>query len=556
MSTRDLLAAALAGPGDGSLICQQEPGRPAHTPHRRVLDTPPTDSELGFARKFVAEHGADVRFVGPWAAWLVWDGRRWREDSDGQTWRFAKAVADDLLETARGKMAIATSKEAMQAAGAAVAAAKRFQSRRVLADALALASTELEVVAGVEAWDADPWALNTPTGTMDLRSGEVRPHRRSDLLTKLAGAGFDPKAEAPRWRQFLERVLPDPDVRDYIQRLLGYAASGAVREHVLPILVGPGSNGKSVLAETLAYVLGDYCAPAPPDLLIARQGERHPAELAFLHGRRLVIASESPEGAPLNESLVKLITGGDSITARKMRENFWSFRPTHKVILLTNNRPRVRGRDHGVWRRLVLLKFDVVIPTDEQDASLAEKLRGEGPGVLGWLVEGAARYWREGLAAPAAVQTATAGYQADEDVLGQFIADRCVLTGDDADELTTKTLHFSYGTWCEQQGVRPLGLRTFTGKLRDAGWRYRRRADFRGFAGVRLAAENDVRNVISHLSACARARVETYTQNDVPNVTEPERPPGCDCAEGLELLPDGRWCCPGCGRATGEEATP
>ncbi|KKL48584.1 hypothetical protein LCGC14_2324030, partial [marine sediment metagenome] len=237
---------------------------------------------------------------------------------------------------------------------------------------LKMAMPELPITSGK--FDVDPWLLNVMNGTIDLRTGARREHRREEFLTKMCPVAFDPDAKAPTWERFLHRIFDGNDVTiQYMQRLCGYCLTGDVSEQILPIFFGKGANGKTTLIETLMAMLGtDYAAKAPRDLLMARRGSPHPTELTVLHGRRLVAAVETEDGCRLAESVVKEVTGSDTITARKLYQNYWQFAPTHKIILATNHTPEVRGRDHAIWRRLALIPFAVTIPERERDLRLLE----------------------------------------------------------------------------------------------------------------------------------------------------------------------------------------
>ena len=285
--------------------------------------------------------------------------------------------------------------------------------------------------------DADRWLLNTPSGTLDLRTGATRPHDRALYLTSLCPTAYAAGAACPLWKRFLEEVFargdgrPDHDLIDYVQKLLGYCLTGDVSTHMLPVFWGPGGNGKGTLLGTVLHVLGpDYATAAPADFLIVRHGERHPTDVADLFGRRLVSCQETGEGASLNEPLVKGLTGGDVLKARRMREDFWSFHPTHKLILSTNYKPVIRGTDRGIWRRLRLVPFTRTFEGEAEDRALPGRLLAEAEGVLAWLVRGCLAWQKEGEQPPKAVLAATEEYREEQDKVGQFLAERCELAQD------------------------------------------------------------------------------------------------------------------------------
>jgi putative DNA primase/helicase len=268
--------------------------------------------------------------------------------------------------------------------------------------------------------------LNVLNGTVDLRTGELREHRREDYLTKIASVEYDLNAACPVWDKCLSRWMDgNADLIGYLQRVFGYALTGNVSEHALWFLYGSGANGKSTLLMTLLAMMEDYGCQAISELLMQRANEQHPTERADLFGRRFVATIETDEGKRLAESLMKQMTGGDRIRARRMREDFWEFAPTHKIFLAANHKPAIRGTDYAVWRRIKLIPFTVTIPDEEKDAHLPDKLKAELPGILAWCLRGCLEWQRSGLGEPDEVRQATASYQAEQDTLAEFFAECC-----------------------------------------------------------------------------------------------------------------------------------
>src|SRR5215208_3158020 len=405
-----------------------------------------TRTDYGNAERFVDEHGGSVCWCGPWRKFLVYDGRHWVRDDTGEVERLMKA-------TVRGIYAEASEAEDSQERKAIADHAKRSESAKRINDALRLARSEPSIPILPRELDADPWLLNVLNGTVDLRTRELRQHDRKDLITKLAPVEYDPDAKASTFEAFMVRMLPSEALRRFVQRVIGYAAAGVVSEEVLVILYGVGANGKSTLVNVVMEALGDYAMQAAPELLLAKNGS-HPTELADLFGARFVASVETDEGRRLAEGLVKQLTGRDPIKARRMREDFWQFDPTHTVFLATNHRPEVKGTDHAIWRRVKLVPFEVAIPESEQDKRLAEKLRGELPGILAWIVQGCLEYQREGLGEPDEVKAATQGYRSEMDVLAAFIEDRCVVHP--KAHVGATPLYRAYKDWCEDAGESQL----------------------------------------------------------------------------------------------------
>jgi P4 family phage/plasmid primase-like protien len=424
-------------------------------------------TDLGNSERFVTQHGENVRYCYPRGKWLVWTGTRWEQDSSGRVTRLAK-------ETVRSIYREAAAAEDEDTRKALARHATKSEAEARIRAMLELGKSEVPV--SPDELDDDPWLLNCPNGTVDLRTGDLRAHDRGDLLTKMAGAEYDLDAEAPTWEAFLERVLPSEDLRGFVRRASGYSATGDTSEQCLFINHGAGANGKSTFQEAFGEALGDYAMRTPTEMLLARRSGTIPNDVARLKGARFVSASETEEGRRLAESLVKDLTGQDTIPARFMRAEWFDFKPSHKLWLSTNHKPEIRGTDHAMWRRIRLIPWSVVIPPTEQDRKLSEKLRVELPGILRWAVQGCIEWRGEGLQAPNEVRRATGEYRAEMDVLGQFVKE-CCEEGPDKSEAAA-ALYKAYHLWCEDGGERVISKRKFGIQLRERGFeRYRGGAD-------------------------------------------------------------------------------
>jgi putative DNA primase/helicase len=314
--------------------------------------------------------------------------------------------------------------------------------------------------------DADPFLLNTPSGVVDLRTGALALHDPALLLTKMTGGAYRPEVAGLEFGRFLRRVQPDEAMRAFLARLLGHALQGRVTEHVLPIFHGHGGNGKSTLVNAVMAALGDYAAPADPDLLTARTFDAHPTSVADLCGLRLAVLHESDAGRRLAEGTVKRLTGGDRLKARRMREDFWSFTPSHTFVALTNHKPIVISQDEGTWRRLRLVPWDVVIPPQERDEGLADRLTLELDAVLAWLVAGYLDWHANGLGEPQRVVEATAAYRAESDTVARFLDERC-LPGHGTAGSTE--LFKAWEKWCADQGEQAGTQKAFATTLENRG---------------------------------------------------------------------------------------
>ena len=420
------------------------------------------NSDLGNARRLVALHGADLRYCYPWGRWLVWDGTRWADDLTGEVWRRAKDVPRALyLEAGR------TADEDTRKAAAKWALNSETATRLYAAVTLARSEPGIPVIP--DALDGEPWLLNVMNGTLDLRTGELRPHRRADHISKLAPVLFDPEADCPQFDAFLERVLAnDRELIAFVQRAVGYSLTGDVSERALFILHGAGRNGKSTLLEAIRDALGEYALRTPTTTLMVQRSDTIPNDVARLKGARFVSASETEDGRRLAESLIKDLTGGDTVSARFMRAEWFDFRPTCKVWLGTNHKPVIRGTDNAIWDRLKLIPFTVRIPEAEMDTHLGDKLRLELPGILAWAVRGCLAWQEKGLETPAVVTAATAEYRDEMDVLAAFMAE-CVIEGPNL-EIAKGALYNAYRRWCDEAGERAMTKRKLGDHLKERNW--------------------------------------------------------------------------------------
>jgi P4 family phage/plasmid primase-like protien len=448
----------IGGGGDRS----PAPLRPPVPPDEVPTDVQGADgfhlTDVGNAARLAHRHGDRLRYVPRRGQWLVWDGRRWVTDHGAtQATRCAASLAEDLWRL----VPTLTGDERKRHVKHATAC----EDRRKIESAVKLA--EAALATSHDDLDVDPWLLNVANGTIDLRTGELSPHDPARLITKLAPVDYDPDAEAPTWQAFIDRILPDPTVADFVQRAVGYSLTGHTGEQVLMVAHGDGANGKSTLFRMVAAMLGDYATIAPRDLLIAGRYEAHPTGLTKLHGARFAAAVETEADARLAEAQVKTLTGGDPLTARRMREDFWEFIPTHKLWLAANHRPRITGEDHGIWRRIRLVPFTETIPEAEQDPHLVDKLTAELPGVLAWAVDGCLAWQDRGLDTPPAVAAAVEQYRREEDWLVRFTEDKDLAFGDGS--IAAATLATTYRDWCAETGEHVLGTKAFGAKLRTRG---------------------------------------------------------------------------------------
>ena len=475
---------------------------PDVAPYHAPLEAPHL-TDLGNADRFAADHHELARYVWPWRSWLLWDQRRWAPDQTGAAARLARA-------TVLGLYALIPSFDDKDERRALLAHAKASESDHRLAAMLHLAQSLLWADPG--AVDRDPWLLNVLNGTLDLRTGDLRAHRREDYLTKLAPVEYLPQASAPQWDLFLQTILPSASVRAFLQTAVGYALTGDTSEQMLFMLSGTGANGKSTFLKTLNDLLGDYALTTPSDTFMVKRDGAIPNDLARLRGARFVTAVETHEGKRLDEALVKQMTGGDTISARFLHQEFFDYTPSFKVFLAVNYRPRIRGTEHAIWRRLRLVPFGVTIAEEQRDRSLLEKLRAEWPGILAWALAGCAR-WREAgrLGTPEDVVAATARYRASQDALRDFLDECCIL--DPAARISGTDLHGTYRDWCRKEDEKPMYRETLYARLEERGLTRSGVTTRSRWVGIRLKTilERDQPEPLTEASSAAEPGA-----NDVP----------------------------------------
>jgi P4 family phage/plasmid primase-like protien len=386
-------------------------------------------TEVANAKRLAHKHGQNLRWVDQWGKFLVWDDRRFTVDHQ----RRADALAKDIYQGLWDEIAIAArSPDADDEMKDLVRFAKQTGTARGIESMLKLVRSERGIPLAPADLDRDPWLWNCLSGTLDLGTRQLHPHRREDQITKLCPVAYDPAAECPVWLRVLNDITAgDIALQNYLRKAVGCSLTGDVREHALFFLYGTGANGKSTFVNTVQAMMGtDYAMKAPPDLLMVKANDAHPTERADLAGTRFVACIEASEGKRLAESLVKELSGGDKVRARRMREDFWEFDPTHKIWPAANHKPIIRGTDWGIWRRIKLIPFTTVIPPERQDKGLQEKLAAEFPGILNWAVQGCLEWQAEGLGEPPAVVDATGEYRRQQDVLAGFLDECCIVAPD------------------------------------------------------------------------------------------------------------------------------
>ena len=447
--------------------------------HDLDLDSEPHRSQVRMALRLA---GAEVNRLlhVPGLGWHVWDGARWAADTGD---RHAKQAVIRAVKLARMDAARMHSNKDRDELWSDAKACETATGVRGVLD-IAAALPPLSTLA--PELDRGAYLLNTPRETLDLRTGDVRPCDPRDRLTKATGCVFDPEASSESWEDFLAATLPDEEVRRFLQRVVGLSLVGRVIEHVLPILTGSGRNGKGTFVRTVANALGDYAIETEPDLFMARE-RAHPTGLLDLRGVRFATCQETDAGRRLDVAVVKRLTGGDTIRARRMRQDYIEFAPSHQAFLITNHLPKVPADDPALWARLLVVPFDQSF-LGREDRGLEERLSKDLPAVLAWAVAGWVEYQRLGsLEPPESVTAATSSYRVNNDHLAQFIEDRCLLNPHM--HVMSSALWSEWEAWCAASNIRPGTNRSLKADLEAHGIIHERGMHGMRYRGIGLAGE-------------------------------------------------------------------
>ncbi|MGO8684777.1 MAG: phage/plasmid primase, P4 family [Thermoleophilia bacterium] len=415
-------------------------------------------SDSGNAERLIATCGERIRFCPPWGAWLVWDGCRWAKDDSLQI----EHLTGLALRSIHNEAARATSEEARRELGRWALASESAQRRRA---AIECARSDPRIVVRPAEFDADPWRFNCLNGTLDLRTGDLRNHDRRDLITKLAPVVYDPAARLDLWERVLrEATEGNAAMMAFLARLAGYSLTGLISEEKLPFIFGPEATAKSTFLEALKSTWGDYAQTADFESFLKRSGVGAPrSDLARLAGARLVVSIETEANAHLAGGLVKMITGGDRVVARRLYQEEFEFRPQFTLWWAANDAPKMSDRDGALWRRIVQIPFIHQIAKQERDPQVKAILTdptSAGAAILAWAVRGCLAWQREGLGVPPAVEQATAALRAEMDPLRDFFAERCAF--EDQALTSSKQLFAAYRHWAAANNDdKPLSRREF-----------------------------------------------------------------------------------------------
>ncbi len=434
-------------------------------------------TELGNAERIVSEYGNDIRHIND-VGWMIWDGKKWSEDNRRKIEKITAKVLRKLFDGNEDDRKWAKTCE------------KRSVRMNSIKDMMHLVPAEREE------FDKHSYLLNCANGVLDLKKGQLLPHDRDYMLTKMTNVEYDENAQCPNWISFLESIFKDSEgetdyeVIDFMQRAIGYSLTSDISEQVMFFLYGGGRNGKSTFINTIQTLLGDYSRQTNSDTFIKKNNDNSiNNDIARLASARFVSAVESEDGQKLSESLVKQITGGEKILARFLRQEFFEFIPEFKVFFTTNHRPIIHGIDEGIWRRVKMIPFTVTIPKESIDRKLPEKLSLEMPGILNWAVEGCAKWQKDGLGNPPSIAGATDEYKRNMDILEPFIFEKCLVNP--MARIEAKELYQEYKFWCQNSGEFGLSNRAFYRMMETKGYKRERGSGNRFFIhGITLSKES------------------------------------------------------------------
>lgn len=448
-------------------------------------------TDLGNARRFVVQHADGVRYDHSAGRWLVWNGQRWEEDRDCAVVRMAKDTVRSLLD----ELSQISSREDRRDFFRFI---MRSEGVSRITAMLKLAESEPEAAITRDRLDADPWLFNVLNGTIDLHSGELRPHSKTNLITRMAPVHYDPEATLSLWEQFLlDSTGNDEELIAFLARAVGYSLTGDTREEKLFFVHGPTNSGKSTFLEAIKAVLGDYATTADFETFLSRSFVGGPRpDIARLAGARFVASIEVDEGKRLAEGLVKQITGGDTVTARFLYKSEFEFLPQFKLWLAANHAPDINHDDAAMWRRILKLPFEITVPEEKRDPAVKEMLKDmdkSGPAILAWAVRGCLDWQKQGLAVPDRVTRATAQYRLDQDPLREFVRSNCVLSENVV--VPASDLRKEYEAWCKESGEKPLYGAAWGESLRIRGCeRGRKRINsvlMRVWTGIGLVSDDE-----------------------------------------------------------------
>lgn len=449
-------------------------------------------AEIGDAEIMAALYPKKIVFDRASKDWYFFNGQHWQPDAKGLVSNLVSyQVAAQYLNAAAQKQFEGADKELVDGL-VKHGNSLRFSNR--ISNVLKLATSNQSLALAGDEWDQCQWLLPVANGVVNLKTGELQDGKPGDYVktyTPVEWRGLD--CPAPRWGQFLDEIFNEnKELVSFVNRLYGYGVTGVSTEHVFPVLYGHGRNGKDTLIEMIMRALGPMASIISKDVVLAgfrNTGSATP-HLYSLRGLRIAWVSETNEGSRLDAGQVKMLTGGGTIVARPLYGKEIRFRPTHLLSLISNHRPHASADDYALWQRLVLIPFELLFVDDpkeaherKKDANIKDKLEAEASGILAWLVRGCLEWQRFGLKPPECVKNSTKEYQDDEDLIGQFITDSCVVGPPYS--VRSSELYQAYVEWSKGFGIREMNGNTFGARIAKR-FELERRKTGRFYVGIGL----------------------------------------------------------------------
>jgi P4 family phage/plasmid primase-like protien len=441
-----------------------------HTQERRVKNLAAKAHEIqltdyGNAQRLVALYGQNIRYDYRRKTWFAWNGKCWQENAEAKVMQYAKATAKAMYSEA-SKLQDDARRQPL------AKHAVKSESANSIKAMVKLAESEPEIQADISEFDSHPHLLNVDNGVINLRNGKLLPHTREMMLSNYVPVEYNPNADCPIFKAFLERIFAaNTNLIGCVQRAIGYTVTGETSEQGFFLCYGEGANGKSTLLETMHFLMKDLAGTIRAEALMQHKFTSHSGhneDVASLRGKRFVSAVETESGHQLAESLIKQLTGGDTITASRKYGHSFSFKPQFKLWIAANHKPQISGTDEGIWRRINFIPFNIRIPEDERDKQLKDKLQSEAQGILTWIVRGAVNWYAQGLGKTDEIRLATTAYRNEQDSVANFLCECC----DVGDGFTTKPsiLFDNYKNFCAENGYTPLNQQEFPRRLGQLGY--------------------------------------------------------------------------------------
>lgn len=437
-------------------------------------------TDLGNAERFADRFASTYRYIPSRDQWRRWDGKTWVRDVTEQRYADARLIAREIALEA----ALASSAQAADAIMKWAATSESLTKQRAM---VTLAQSDRSIATTVDRFDADPCILNTQSGIVDLRSGLLTEHRPDAYCSRITSASYSMGAPCDLWRKHIEWAMcGDAELIAWIQRCIGATLYGHQKEQVFLFAFGGGGNGKGVIFNTLRRILADYACILPGAFFEVQKNRPHTTDIADLFGTRFAIGSEVSPSSTLDEAKVKELTGGDPVKARRMHSDNEEHEPTWTLWLSGNSKPRIRGTDRGIWRRMRLIPFSAQVQEHEIDRDLPDKLLAEADGILSWAIEGAGMWYSDRLGLCRAVEAASLEYREAEDVLGQFLEDCCVIDPVAARSVSKAEFRMHFERWATENGLPMMSTKAIADRLGKEGVRELKSGSTRSWRGISI----------------------------------------------------------------------